>query len=78
MPSLSGTKHLILVTGANGFLGTWIVHYLLEKGYWVRAAVRNEAKGQHLLKIFEEYGEKLELSIVGDIIEVQLLEIVAC
>ena len=43
---------------------------LLKRGYKVRAAVRAEAKGQHLLETFKDYGNKLQLCVVGDIIKV--------
>ncbi|KZT29949.1 D-lactaldehyde dehydrogenase [Neolentinus lepideus HHB14362 ss-1] len=67
MPALTSTNATILVTGANGFLGAWIVEKLLERGYSVRAAVRNQAKGQHLLATNKAYGEKLQICTVGDI-----------
>ncbi|QKX60077.1 uncharacterized protein TRUGW13939_07219 [Talaromyces rugulosus] len=69
MPALSGPPFLILVTGANGFVGTWIVHHLLENGYSVRAAVRTKEKGQYLLETFKSYGTKLQLTIVGNMTE---------
>jgi nucleoside-diphosphate-sugar epimerase len=34
----------ILVTGATGYVGSWIVKYLLEKGYKVRITVRDKSK----------------------------------
>ena len=34
----------ILVTGANSFIGGWIVKYLVDKGYNVRGTVRSAAK----------------------------------
>ncbi|KAA1471686.1 D-lactaldehyde dehydrogenase [Dentipellis sp. KUC8613] len=57
----------VLVTGANGFVATWLVKTLLEKGYTVRGTIRSESKGAHLRKIFKAYGDKLELVIVPDI-----------
>jgi nucleoside-diphosphate-sugar epimerase len=71
MPALSGPPFLILVTGANGFVGTWIVHHLLENGYSVRAAVRMKEKGQYLLETFKSYGTKLQPTIVGNMTEVK-------
>src|SRR5262245_5729220 len=32
---------LCLVTGASGYLASWIARYLLEQGYRVRGTVRN-------------------------------------
>ncbi|KAJ7892779.1 D-lactaldehyde dehydrogenase [Mycena olivaceomarginata] len=67
MPALTDpSAALILVSGANGFLASWIVGDLLKNGYSVRAAVRSEDKGEHLLKAYAEYGSKLQLSIVQD------------
>ena len=31
----------VLVTGANGFVASWLVKKLLEKGFNVHAAIRN-------------------------------------
>lgn len=39
----------ILVTGANSFIGTWIVRYLAEKGYNVRGTVRSKEKEANVL-----------------------------
>ncbi|HMQ63702.1 MAG TPA: NAD-dependent epimerase/dehydratase family protein [Flavilitoribacter sp.] len=41
----------ILVTGGTGYIGSWVVRYLLEEGHTVRVAVRDKtaaAKIQHL------------------------------
>ena len=37
-------KGLVLVTGASGFVGKWVVIELLKGGYRVRGTVRTEAK----------------------------------
>ncbi|KAI8976320.1 D-lactaldehyde dehydrogenase [Trametes punicea] len=47
MPPLSPPAR-ILVTGANGYVGCWVVRTLLDRGYAVRALVRTEDKA-HVL-----------------------------
>ncbi|KAJ9166064.1 hypothetical protein P3X46_020863 [Hevea brasiliensis] len=44
----------VCVTGASGFIGSWLVMRLLERGYTVRATVRdpgNAKKVQHLVEL---------------------------
>jgi len=41
MPALSGHGLTVCVTGAGGFIASWLVKRLLEKGYTVRGTVRN-------------------------------------
>ncbi len=48
MPALSASDK-VLITGANGFIGHWLIRLLLERGYSVRAAVRSPDKGQAIL-----------------------------
>ncbi|HPJ45632.1 MAG TPA: aldehyde reductase [Tenuifilaceae bacterium] len=55
---------IVLVTGATGYIGSWVTKYLLEKNYTVRIAVRsktNTKKYQHLLDIAEKTNGKLEV-----------------
>ncbi|KAJ7596322.1 D-lactaldehyde dehydrogenase [Mycena floridula] len=59
----------ILVTGANGFVATWLVRTLLEKGYSVRGTVRSAAKGKSLSEQFASFGDKFEYAIVEDIVK---------
>ncbi|KAA1477491.1 D-lactaldehyde dehydrogenase [Dentipellis sp. KUC8613] len=56
-----------LVTGANGYIGAWVVRTLLEKGYDVRGTVRSESKGVHLRSLFAGFGDRFELIVVPDI-----------
>jgi len=73
MPAVSAPCKA-LVTGANGYIGAWVVRQLLEKGYSVRGTVRTPKKGEHLKSLFRTYGQKFELSVVDDITKViQLL-----
>ena len=44
----------IVVTGASGYIGAWIVRDCVENGYEVRACVRdtsNASKTDHLLQL---------------------------
>ncbi|KDR70013.1 hypothetical protein GALMADRAFT_901336 [Galerina marginata CBS 339.88] len=58
----------VLVTGANGFIGMWVVRTLLEQGYTVRGAVRSEEKGKRLREYFGSYSDRVEWTIVEDIV----------
>lgn len=54
----------VLVTGGSGYIASWIVRYLLEDGYTVRATVRNPYKTQgleHLHRLSEQHPGKLTL-----------------
>jgi len=58
------TDQKILVTGVTGYLASWIVKDLLEKGYAVHGTIRNlkdEKKVAHLKKIEESTRGKLNL-----------------
>jgi hypothetical protein len=57
----------VLVTGANGFLATWVVKKYLEAGYSVRGTVRSLSKSAFLNDKFAHYGERFELVVVEDI-----------
>ncbi len=54
----------VMVTGANGYLGSWIVKYLLEQGYTVHGTVRHPNNSQsvgHLFKIAQNSKGTLKL-----------------
>jgi nucleoside-diphosphate-sugar epimerase len=54
----------ILVTGGTGYIGSWVVKYLLEKGYSVRTTVRNKnntEKYKHLIDLAKNVEGKLEI-----------------
>nr|AFK46906.1 unknown [Lotus japonicus] len=50
----NGEGKLVCVTGASGYIASWIVKFLLQRGYTVRATVRdpsNHKKVEHLFKL---------------------------
>lgn len=54
----------VLVTGASGYIGSWIVRTLLEGGYTVRGTVRNPQKAsglEHLHTLSEDHPGRLSL-----------------
>lgn len=54
----------ILVTGASGYIASWLVRYLLEEGYTVHATVRNLQKAssvQHLKELADGQPGTLKL-----------------
>ncbi|KAF7091953.1 hypothetical protein CFC21_094497 [Triticum aestivum] len=55
-------KHLVCVTGAGSFIGSWVVKELLLRGYRVRGTARDPAhrKNAHLLAL-DGAGERLTL-----------------
>ncbi|KAL6839173.1 hypothetical protein ACP4OV_031064 [Aristida adscensionis] len=60
---VSGHGHTVCVTGAGGFIASWLVKLLLEKGYTVRGTVRNlddDAKNAHL-RALDGAAERLTL-----------------
>ena len=62
---MSGSpKPTVMVSGASGYLASWLVKTLLDQGYRVRATVRNpkdEDKVGHLQAMAAEAPGKLEL-----------------
>jgi nucleoside-diphosphate-sugar epimerase len=63
MQEIDTTKP-ILVTGASGFIASWIVKYLLEGGYTVHGTVRdkeNDQKVSHLRKLDDTSAGTLKL-----------------
>jgi len=61
----------VLVTGANGFIATWIVQVLINRGYSVVGTVRSVPKGTFMKQLF---GDKFEFAVVGDLAEVDAFD----
>jgi hypothetical protein len=57
----------VLVTGANGYLATWVLKKYLEAGYSVRGTVRSLSKSAFLNDKFAHYGDRFEIIVVEDI-----------
>jgi len=54
MSAISPADGPVAVTGASGYIGSWIVRDLMEQGYEVRACVRDQSKAgkvEHLLAL---------------------------
>lgn len=60
-------SHRVLLTGANGFIGSVILEQLLKAGHSVRSVVRSSSKANQILADFPNYGSKLDTAIVPDI-----------
>ncbi|KAI1784531.1 NAD(P)-binding protein [Ganoderma leucocontextum] len=67
MPPATSGK--VLVTGANGFIASWIIQDLLEHGFSVRAVVRSAEKVEGLREVLAAHGDRLESVVVQDIQE---------
>ncbi|XP_030443755.1 phenylacetaldehyde reductase-like isoform X1 [Syzygium oleosum] len=51
---MSAAEKVVCVTGAAGYIASWLVKFLLQRGYTVKATVRNPndpKKTQHLLEL---------------------------
>ncbi|EIW53078.1 D-lactaldehyde dehydrogenase [Trametes versicolor FP-101664 SS1] len=72
MPVISSAA-TVLVTGANGYIGHWVVRTLLERGYSVRGTVRSETKAQELVgfvsRIIPQAKDRFNAVVVPDIAE---------
>ena len=62
--TMTSTHGPILVTGATGYIASWVIKNLLEQGHTVHATVRNLNKKNsfaHLEKIASESAGSLQL-----------------
>ncbi|KAE9366223.1 NAD(P)-binding protein [Stipitochalara longipes BDJ] len=56
----------VLLTGANGFLGTHILFELLNKGFFVRSIVRSQSKADQIAHVFPSFASQMDFGIVPD------------
>lgn len=70
---LTGQGRTVCVTGAGGFIASWLVKRLLQKGYTVRGTVRNpvDPKNDHL-RAFDGAADRLVL-LRADLMEPETL-----
>ncbi|EMD37318.1 hypothetical protein CERSUDRAFT_73226 [Gelatoporia subvermispora B] len=64
---MSQSQSLILVTGASGFLGSNVVHQLLEAGHRVRGTVRS-SKVELVQEAWVDYKDRFEAVGIDDLI----------
>ncbi|ESW03539.1 hypothetical protein PHAVU_011G022200 [Phaseolus vulgaris] len=66
----SGVGKVVCVTGASGFIASWIVNFLLQRGYTVRATVRNPSNRKKVLHLVNLEGAKERLHLFkADLLE---------
>ncbi|KAI0051054.1 NAD(P)-binding protein, partial [Auriscalpium vulgare] len=58
---------VVLVTGGSGFIGAWIIKYLVDNGYAVIAAVRTAAQGEFITHRFPSYSGRVSSVVIPDI-----------
>ena len=61
---MNNNKETVLVTGANGYVASWLVKKLIEKGHTVHASVRNindSSKTDHLKSVTKANTNKLKI-----------------
>ncbi|KAH7521508.1 hypothetical protein FEM48_Zijuj07G0040900 [Ziziphus jujuba var. spinosa] len=64
---MSGEEKVVCVTGASGYIASWLVKLLLERGFRVKASVHDPRKTEHLLSL-EGAKERLHL-LRADLLE---------
>lgn len=69
MGKQTGAGQTVCVTGAGGFIASWLVKLLLERGYTVRGTVRNpeDEKNAHLKQL--EGAEERLLLVKADLLD---------
>ncbi|KAI0103410.1 aldehyde reductase [Daldinia grandis] len=66
---LIAPESLVVVTGANGYIGSYIVDQFLRRGYRVRGTVRKVSRDRWLKDYFDgKYPDKFELVEVPDMV----------
>ncbi|GAA6050451.1 hypothetical protein JCM3770_002602 [Rhodotorula araucariae] len=64
----------VLVTGASGFVASYVIDAFLNAGWNVRGTVRSTSKAEHLRSRYPDHADKLELVEVPDLVTGKGLE----
>ncbi|EMD31210.1 hypothetical protein CERSUDRAFT_69472 [Gelatoporia subvermispora B] len=68
----------VLVTGANGYIGLWVIRFLLQRGFSVRGIVRNVEKGHTLERLLHskesQTAQSFEFAIVDDLTKERIFD----
>lgn len=63
----------VLVSGASGYVASWVCLQLLERGYTVRGTARSAAKGKWMKDMYAKRGlDKFDCVVVEDLENVSL------
>ena len=72
LPPIAGSSRpKVLVTGANGFIGQWVLKTVLDRGYDALVVVRSEAKARGLKDfLLHDYQGQLDFAYIPDFTKV--------
>ncbi|KAL6856374.1 NAD(P)-binding protein [Trichoderma novae-zelandiae] len=59
--------NLVFITGASGYIGTYLIGDILNAGHRVRVAVRSQEKSQIIKELYPSALDKIDFVIVPDI-----------
>ncbi|ESW21027.1 hypothetical protein PHAVU_005G034900 [Phaseolus vulgaris] len=60
----TGAGEVVCVTGASGFIASWLVKFLLQRGYTVKATVRDLSDPKKVDHLFNLDGAKERLTLI--------------
>ncbi|KAL5708077.1 hypothetical protein ACHQM5_018912 [Ranunculus cassubicifolius] len=69
MENADGTK-TVCVTGASGYIASWLINLLLQRGYTIKASVRNPSDSTKIKHLYDLVGAKERLHLFkADLLE---------